>query len=278
MNLAVLVPYRDQPEQNRAAQLEHFKTVMPSILKDAMPDANWRIYIGIQTDDGHKFSRARVLNALVRIIQTDFPECNRIILHDVDLIPDVERARGYVMPMPDGKRVISLNTTGEYATMAGYIGGICAIDPVVFRDVDGFPNQLEGWGGEDDSLRDSLGWESLCTYTTGTVRNLETDPEFVGVGEFVRARHDPRFQMPKEERRKIRQTWQGKRHRVAEGLVSGYNDLLFSVSSVESVDGINTFVLEVSDWRSMTSSRSGRTYYANDRLRITQWERPYLYK
>jgi hypothetical protein len=158
--VAVLVPYRPAPRQNRQWQFAAFCHVMPRVLDAALGPGRWRIYLGEQLADTCKFARGRVLNALAACAKQDLGVVNvRYVLHDVDLLPTVQRARLYGVPWraadgalmpacalwPDGKY-----SGGAYADK--FVGGVLGIDAAAFWHVGGFFNGFEGWGGEDDAF------------------------------------------------------------------------------------------------------------------------------
>jgi hypothetical protein len=207
----ILVPFRDEPRQNRKAHLEHFLKTMPGLLDEASRSAGftWKIVIGVQSNDGHKFSRGKVLNAAFKLAKAVCSaDClERVILHDVDLIPDAERVAQYFAPWPADADLLALNCTGEYEGCKDYIGGVCAIKPGAFEEADGFPLAFSGWGGEDDALRDRIGVQRIIALSSGNMLNLETDvPDMLVPGQ-VRAKHVPEFCMDKTERRDIRRRW-----------------------------------------------------------------------
>ncbi len=227
------------------------------------------ILVGVQPADGHKFARGRILNALFKVALREFPGLDRIILHDVDLIPDVPRARGYALRTAPEIKILALNTTGEYAGMTNYIGGICAMDPAAFMAVNGFPNQMEGWGGEDDALRDRLPRQAIAVYTAGSVRNLETEGD---QGQFTRAKDWAYYKMPKEERRRVRQLW-----RDGDRSVTGCMELLFSAKEIpDQPPNVRMFILDVFDWSSETSRSTGKTYFVHIPTGKSQWLPPFI--
>jgi hypothetical protein len=279
MHVAVLVPFRDEPTQNRAAHLAAFRAHMPPLLDAALGTGNWSIHIGVQGCDGHKFSRGRLLNALTRIVAETLPTCTRLVMHDVDLLPDAVRAAGYGLPMPPGAQILALNTTGEYAGMKDYVGGICAIDVATFAAVNGFPNEMEGWGGEDDALRSRLAPGCIAFHTAGSVRNLELESG----DAFVRARDAPQFKMPKEERWRVRDLW-----RKGDPAITGYAELVFAgarrvtntarpaFDDLVPSDSAAVYVydLDVFSWGRGTSASTGRAYYFNSTTQCSQWSPP----
>ncbi len=133
---------------------------MPRVLDAALGPGRWRIFIGEQLADTCKFARGRVLNALATHVKHALGVVNvRYVLHDIDLLPTVQRARlygapwraadGALMPAcalwPDGKY-----SGGAYADK--FVGGVLGIDAAAFWYVGGFYNGFEGWGGEDDAF------------------------------------------------------------------------------------------------------------------------------
>lgn len=61
VSLAIIVPFRDQPLQNRAEQLKRFAEFMPLFLqRSPHPVRDFHIVVAEQTDDGYKFNRAKV--------------------------------------------------------------------------------------------------------------------------------------------------------------------------------------------------------------------------
>ena len=97
VNLAIIVPFRDQPLQNRTAQLARFAAYMPPYLAAGDPPvAGFHILIIEQSQDGYKFNRGKCLNVGFTIA-TDAARSTRFGLppepftafcfHDVDLLP-----------------------------------------------------------------------------------------------------------------------------------------------------------------------------------------------
>jgi hypothetical protein len=63
VKLAIIVPYRNQVEQNRAEQLKLFNQYMPQFLDRVSPPLErFKIFIVEQSDDNEKFNRGKLLN------------------------------------------------------------------------------------------------------------------------------------------------------------------------------------------------------------------------
>lgn len=183
VKVVLLVPYRVERYQNREHHLTYFLQHVPETLNAALGADAWAIIVVEQTADGQKFSRGRCLNAAARLAATKYPGAI-LVLHDVDLIPTVERAKGYGLPPPPNGVLAFNSDSAQYATCKMYIGGVCAMTSDGFFAVNGFQNGFQGWGGEDDCLRDAIqgihapddrSW--LACFTEGRMLDLETlDP------------------------------------------------------------------------------------------------------
>lgn len=220
MHVAILVPFRDAPGQNRAAHLRCLCDGLPRVLAAACGPHTFRIYIGHAVEDGRPFARGRVLNALYQLSMHSAQPPARVILHDVDLLPDATRAAAY---FDFSAPVLALaRHGGEYEGMRNYIGGVLALPPSVYAAVNGFPNEMEGWGGEDDAMHDRLSalGVDVVAPAQGSMRNLELEPDTAGS---VRARDAAAC--PKPERRALRQRWKSR-----DAALSGAAELRFSAA------------------------------------------------
>ncbi len=283
--VCVLVPYRDEPRQNRRAHLEHFLKTVPGILDAGALRAGtgmtWKLLVAVQSQDGHKFSRGKVLNAAFVLAKAvcSAEELDRVVLHDVDLIPDEERASTYFAPWPSADtHMLALNRTGEYGGCKDYVGGVCAIRPSAFEAADGFPLAFEGWGGEDDALRDRIGTDHIAELSQGHMLNLETDvPELILPGQ-VRAKDVPEFCMDKLDRRELRRRWKCKDPRVfglAKQFFAAQKVVLPGVVSENIVAyGLQVNVDHPLSWLLRVSQTRHLPYYVHKRTGATVWDLP----
>eukprot|EP01138_Halocafeteria_seosinensis_P015276 gb/GECG01015592.1/.p1 GENE.gb/GECG01015592.1/~~gb/GECG01015592.1/.p1 ORF type:complete len:621 (+),score=69.37 gb/GECG01015592.1/:1-1863(+) len=161
VNLAIIVPYRNQQEQNRADQLDKFAKEMPYYIRtycDSSRVPSFHIFVIEQSDDGYKFNRGKLLNIGYAIAFESGKDgdngFNAFCLHDVDLLPGPELADFYSM-RPE--RPIHIAAAWDrYKSLRNYIGGILTLSDDIFRKTNGLPNNYWGWGGEDDELWDRL--------------------------------------------------------------------------------------------------------------------------
>ena len=171
--IALVVPYRPQAEQDRAAQLAAFLEHAARFLS-ASSAARFVVIVAQQSDDGRKFNRGALLNAgfreaqrlgIASVVFHDVDVCEAtlgtlasVIFHDVDLLPSAGLLRHYCAPPARGE-CVHLAGAGAWSKydLAGYadafLGGVAAFQPDDFARCNGFPNEYWGWGLEDDQLR-----------------------------------------------------------------------------------------------------------------------------
>jgi hypothetical protein len=286
----LLVPFRNEASQNRDLHYKTFVSEMPDRLDEVFGPGKWALLVGTQSNDGKKFSRARVLNALARIAVIKFPDAV-FIFHDIDLLPDLARLRLYVASIPASKLVTALNHTGEYKDCKNYIGGICAMAADTFFRVNGFNNSFIGWGGEDDALRNAvfrLAGHVDAVHVPeplGAVLNMEVDAAFTRVGQ-LRARNDDRCKMPRTERQALKTAL------LRQDNTDGVAELVFNVVKITDLgmgsrwDGepcrkwylfaytLEVFVTLPPLWSCVFSKTKERTYFCNPAVTTGQWQVP----
>jgi len=138
---AILIPYRDNPTKERSVQLKQFV--------DHFSKAPWNafhVYIIEQSEDNRKFNRGALLNVGAHLAKKH----SHLILHDIDLLPDTSILPYYTM-FPDHPIHIGWAWTAKYNYLT-FLGGILSVSAKDFQQINGYPNQFWGWGGEDDVL------------------------------------------------------------------------------------------------------------------------------
>jgi len=165
-NTILIVPFRENKYQNRGEQLQifiqHYNTIGIPIL------------IVTQSDDGRKFNRGALLNTgydfLSRIGVLKEKKINYIIMHDVDLIFPVDFVEKYYGYKKDiihfGKNV------KNYYDYPNFLGGAIQFSTYIFEKINGFPNHIYGWGGEDDALRARISAAAAISSSSENSENL----------------------------------------------------------------------------------------------------------
>jgi len=150
----IIIPFRDNAEQERGTQLKKFVNHM----KRYHPD--WIVLIIEQSQDGEKFNRGALLNIGARIAkQNGIPY---VIFHDVDLIP-LKVLVPYYTAIPTKPIHIAKVWTSKYDS-PDFLGGVLSITVDDIQKINGFPNNFWGWGGEDDALRNRLKLNKIDIY------------------------------------------------------------------------------------------------------------------
>jgi hypothetical protein len=143
---AIIIPYREQKGEKRKEQLNK----MIEYMADYLDEIHHKIFIIEQKDDGRKFNRGKLLNAGFKIAQEE-GGFNKFIFHDVDLLPSMELKK-YYLPVKTKSPIHIANVWKERYDYDTYFGGVVAFPEEIFENINGFPNNFWGWGGEDDVL------------------------------------------------------------------------------------------------------------------------------
>jgi hypothetical protein len=138
----ILVPYRDDGNQNRADQLKQFLDHYK----------NLPILVIEQSNDGKKFNRGALLNIGYDFCLEHLPSITTFVLHDVDILMTPDVIHKYYTE--DGKGLMHLGNLVSPSKYDGghFLGRVLRVSKEVFKRMNGFPNTFYGWGGEDDAL------------------------------------------------------------------------------------------------------------------------------
>ena len=166
--IAIIVPFRDmEKDKQRTKQLNTFVNYM----KTYLAGETYKIFVIEQSNDGLKFNRGQLLNAGFQI--ADEGGFDIFIFHDVDLLPSKE-LKEYYVKKPKDKPYHIAAVWDRYGSNPSYFGGIVAFNRKMFKDVNGYPNNFWGWGGEDDELlKRTKKFYNIEKPTKGTIQDLE---------------------------------------------------------------------------------------------------------
>ena len=154
--IAVITIFRDNDEGTREAQRRTFIEKMNRVLEPY----KYHIFIIEQSQDGHPFNIGKLKNVGFDIVN-DYEKKHKgtkftnFIFTDIDMLPDDELSPYYVNPI-DG--IISLAMRGtryeqmDTKTRKVFLGGVLGFSRESFEQINGYPNNFWGWGGEDDAL------------------------------------------------------------------------------------------------------------------------------
>lgn len=127
------------PFRNRDRHLDYFiKNTVPLIEK-YLP--NTKVVV-IEQKDGKQFNRGALLNVAFKEYQN---KTNFFFTHDVDMNPSSEIVKSIYT-----KENIQMFRVKEIHDSS--LGGVIKVKHDVIFDINGFPNNIWGWGIEDRSL------------------------------------------------------------------------------------------------------------------------------
>ena len=139
----IIVPFRDQGDQGRGKQLDQFLAHYSAL--------NLHILVVEQNNDGRKFNRGAILNAGYLYAIEHMPQIDTFVFHDVDIIMPTEIVTRYYGRCDD-YRILHLGNLVKDMDYNPPFGRIIRFSKKAFEQINGFPNNFYGWGGEDDAL------------------------------------------------------------------------------------------------------------------------------
>jgi hypothetical protein len=154
--IAVITIFRDNDEGKREIQRRTFIERMNAVLEPY----KYHIFIIEQSQDGNPFNIGKLKNVGFDIVN-DYEKKHKgmkftnFIFTDIDMLPDDELLPYYTNPI-DG--ILSLAIRGtryeqmDSQTKKVFLGGVLGFDRDSFEEINGYPNNFWGWGGEDDAL------------------------------------------------------------------------------------------------------------------------------
>ena len=149
---AVVIPYRNRRSHLDCmlARLRHLPVIV------------------VEQADAHlPFNRGALLNIGYNAARDR--GARRILLHDVDLVPDDTLLRMYMDPWP--LPIVHFGARfSRYSNSKRYFGGVHGFTAGSFP---GYPNHFWGWGGEDDALRKRVNLQAVTYPRRGVYLDLE---------------------------------------------------------------------------------------------------------
>ncbi len=188
--VALISVYRDSGNGERKRELDIFIKLMEKLL---VPYANFKIYIIEQDDDGNLFNIGKLKNIGFDIADKEKNiKFDNFIFSDIDTIPDYDLMPYFIMKL---KYPISLAIRGtRYADIHNknssnndssnknkvFLGAQLGFNGEQFKKINGYPNNMYGWGGEDNALAGRIinsKIDKIYYPKKGSVIDLEETPE-----------------------------------------------------------------------------------------------------
>ena len=157
----ILIPYREREEH-----LKYFIKNLAPLLEKHID--NLKIVIIEQSHDNKRFNRGKILNVGFKEYGEQSKYC---FTHDVDTIPHINI-------------IINIYNNTDYDIFrihCGHpvsLGGIVKFKCETFKTINGFPNNIWGWGLEDEALftRAMICNTKMSNYNTNSRNNFRFLP------------------------------------------------------------------------------------------------------
>lgn len=152
----IAIPYR-----NRTTHLEYFIKHTVPLLLNHLP--NSKVVI-VEQNNGKLFNRGMLLNIAFKEYQN---KTKYFLTNDVDINPTQTCIDEFYT-----KDVNHTNVLGIYTSKCNTLGGIIKITDKTIQKINGFPNDIWGWGVEDKALQNRTEF-----YNIKKITNLTNDKE-----------------------------------------------------------------------------------------------------
>ena len=186
-NIAIIACFRDLENGERERERRVYVQLMNKLM---VPYCNFHIYIIEQSDDGELFNIGKLKNIGYEIAnkknnngenRRDRGSFDHFIFTDIDVIPNYDLMK-YFLITPEQPISLAIRGTRYESKdkILGkiFLGALLSFSKKNFEDINGYPNNYWGWGGEDDSLIDRIrdcGYKNICYPKNGAVIDIEED-------------------------------------------------------------------------------------------------------
>tara|TARA_B110000858_G_C17761291_1_gene454661 strand:- start:887 stop:1573 length:687 start_codon:yes stop_codon:yes gene_type:complete len=153
----IAIPYR-----NRAEHLDYFiKNTVP-LLQEYLP--NTKVVV-VEQSEGKLFNRGAVLNVAFKEYEN---KTKYFFTHDVDINPTKKCIEELYT-----KDMTNTEVLGIFTSICNTLGGIIKIRDNVIQLINGFPNDVWGWGTEDKALQNRAEY-----YNIKKIANLTSNKKY----------------------------------------------------------------------------------------------------
>ena len=133
----ILIPFR-----NRDQHLQYFMKNTIPLFQEYLPKTK---VVVIEQKEGKLFNRGALLNVGFKEYEK---KTKYFFTHDVDLNPTKKCVQEFYTKIPVEHQVL-----GIYTSRCNTLGGIIKVKDHTIQKVNGFPNNIWGWGTEDKALQ-----------------------------------------------------------------------------------------------------------------------------
>jgi len=161
LNNVIVVPYR-----NRETHMKYFIENSVPLFQQYLPNT---LVLIVEQNEGKLFNRGALLN--IGFKEYDY-KTEYFFTHDIDINPTKKFVQEYY-----SKHVDSSNILGLYTSVCDTLGGIIKLKNEVINKINGFPNDVWGWGSEDKALQNRSEYFKIKKSTF--LLNNEQQPQYL---------------------------------------------------------------------------------------------------
>lgn len=154
------------PFRNREKHLEYFVENSVPLIEKHLP--NTKVVV-VEQNQGKLFNRGVLLNVAFKEYQN---KTKYFFTHDVDLNPTLKCINTHYT-----KEVNDTDVLGIYTSGCNTLGGIIKIQDSTIHKINGFPNNIWGWGTEDKALQNRAEYYNIKKITN--ITNSKKHPEWI---------------------------------------------------------------------------------------------------
>jgi hypothetical protein len=209
-NNIIAIPYR-----KREKHLEHYIKHTVPLIQKFLP--NTRVVV-IEQNEGKLFNRGKILNVAFKEYEN---KTKYFLTNDVDLNPTQKCLEEYYKKEVDDNHVL-----GIYTSQCDTLGGIIKIKDNIIQKINGFPNDIWGWGIEDTALQNRSEYFNIKKITNLT--NKKEHPSYLlrfdDVKDRVTKNHSKNRQIHKIGFKKL-----NKQDKLKKIMSSGLNNIEYTI-------------------------------------------------
>lgn len=206
----IVIPFR-----NRDVHLEYFIKNSVPLFEKYMPNSK---IIVVEQNQGKLFNRGALLNIAFKEYEN---KTTYFFTHDVDLNPTEKFIKEHYTKDVDNNHVL-----GIYTSSCNTLGGIIKINDRTIRDINGFPNDIWGWGTEDKALQNRSEYYNIKKITNLT--NNVNDPLYLLRFDDVNDREPKNMTVNYKKHYKTFQTLNNEQ-KLQEIMSSGLNNIEYKI-------------------------------------------------
>lgn len=160
----IVIPYR-----NRQRHLNYFIDNSIPLIKQYLP--NTKVVV-IEQNEGKLFNRGAIINVAFKEYLHD---TKYFITNDVDINPTEKCLKELYSANLEDKSVLAI-----YSSWCNTLGGIIKIHSDSINKMNGFPNDIWGWGVEDKALQNRAEIYGIKKYSALIARSNGTEyPDYL---------------------------------------------------------------------------------------------------